>query len=80
MKCKSCGSELVIPDGRTSGYCIECGTGWSVPPGESGPVLDDAVLDRIADRVAERLRAALMPPAEAENSAKTGEDDDVWSR
>lgn len=79
MRCKSCNSDLVIPAGKTSGYCVECGTGWTVDP-ERGAVLDDEVIERIAEAVARRIAKPEPESVPEEKTETKPEVDDVWER
>lgn len=80
MKCNNCGEELVIPSGKKSGHCVNCGASFKADS-ESKQTFDDSVIDRIADRVVEKM-GGKKKPAEGEGEGgeskgkKKGDDED----
>lgn len=58
MKCKNCGEDLVLKEGRAKGHCVECGASFTVDPEtkkQSLDLSDEDALDRLTAAIAERL-------------------------
>jgi len=65
MKCNTCQTEVIIRDGKDSGYCYVCGEVFKVDK-EGQQVYDRSVVKEIASAVAdemeERRKKRAVPP------------------